>query len=173
MSKNLEVKARILDIDRAIQIIEAIPAAYKGELHQVDTYFNVLHGRLKLREILHEHTELIYYSRHERERERVSNFEIYPCNDAPHLKKLLSQALGIKAVVSKVRKLFMYKTTRIHVDKVKNLGTFLELETPFVLEAKIAKKQTRFLVQKFGIKRENFILKSYLDLIISKSIRNN
>lgn len=44
------------------------------------------------------------------------------------MKAVLSEALGVKGVVKKTRKLFMVGQTRVHVDNVEGLGDFMELE---------------------------------------------
>ena len=44
------------------------------------------------------------------------------------IKLLLSRSLGVKGCVKKTRTLYMVGQTRIHVDKVENLGDFMELE---------------------------------------------
>ena len=140
MPKNLEIKAKIPNVQHAISIAYDLYASYKGELHQIDTYFNVHHGRLKLREILNDHFELIYYERNEESQQRLSTFELYPVVDVNHMKKMLTQANGVIGIVEKRRTLFIYKNTRIHVDEVQRLGTFLEFETAVTETEEDAKK---------------------------------
>ncbi|MCJ7447228.1 MAG: hypothetical protein MUO72_06030 [Bacteroidales bacterium] len=47
---NYEFKARVRNLEELEQKLKEINPVYKGEDHQVDTYFNVPKGRLKLRE---------------------------------------------------------------------------------------------------------------------------
>ena len=49
------------------------------------------------------------------------------------MKELLSHSLGVKGTVKKTRTLYMVGQTRIHVDKVDNLGDFMELEVTWNL----------------------------------------
>lgn len=44
------------------------------------------------------------------------------------MKKVLSDALGVLGTVEKERHLFLVGQTRVHVDTVKDLGHFMELE---------------------------------------------
>jgi adenylate cyclase class IV len=81
MPTNLEIKARLDNISQAIEIAEALPSEFSIELKQMDTYFSISEGRLKLREINNTYAELIYYIRSEESNERVSNFEIYPISN--------------------------------------------------------------------------------------------
>ena len=168
MPKNLEIKARMEDLRKARQIAERLPARFTGTLKQTDTYFNVKHGRLKLREIYQQHAELIYYHRIEDKNERVSDFQIYSCEQPHKLKAMLEQAVGILAVVKKRRDLFMYKKTRIHLDVVDTLGTFLELETPFDVRVEKAQKMINYLIRQFELQKNDYISHSYLDLILTK-----
>lgn len=59
---NVEVKARSGDHERIREILRQRNARLVGEDHQIDTYFNVGTGRLKLREGNIENS-LIYYRR--------------------------------------------------------------------------------------------------------------
>jgi adenylate cyclase class IV len=62
--RNLELKARHADLDAARKIVRAIAGVRSGGVEmQVDTYFHVPHGRLKLREINEESATLIFYDR--------------------------------------------------------------------------------------------------------------
>lgn len=50
MPLNFEFKARTTSLPRLEDRLKKMQPDYKGEDHQTDTYFNVQHGRLKLRE---------------------------------------------------------------------------------------------------------------------------
>jgi adenylate cyclase, class 2 len=167
MPKNLEVKARIQNVSEAIKVAHSISATYAGELLQTDTYFHVVKGRLKLREIDNTNSELIYYNRSEEMSDRISNFDIFPCQYSNQLKLMLEKGLGIKAIVQKKRKLFMYQNTRIHIDDVRHLGMFIEIESPVESSIEPAKKIVDFLVKKFSIDESQVILNSYLDLVLN------
>ncbi len=81
MRKNLEVKACIESVESAEKIAQSIRARFDRTMKQIDTYFNVSHGRLKLREIDDTHAELIYYTRNEDVNHRVSDFQICPVHN--------------------------------------------------------------------------------------------
>ncbi len=166
MRKNLEVKARIISTSIGEEIAQELPARCEKTMRHLDTYFIVHRGRLKLREIDSEQTELIYYDRQEDSDHRMSNFEIYPVNDPPGLKKLLTLSLGMKVQVRKTRKLYMYQTTRIHIDEVEGLGAFLEFEVPITGDEEAAQLTLNYLIGKFGIKEPDYIRESYSDMIL-------
>lgn len=48
--------------------------------------------------------------------------------DPTSLKEVLAGALGVSGSVKKTRYLFLYHQTRIHIDEVVGLGSFVELE---------------------------------------------
>lgn len=50
MHLNVEIKAKCSDPQRIRDILESHGAEHKGLDHQIDTYFRVQNGRLKLRE---------------------------------------------------------------------------------------------------------------------------
>jgi predicted adenylyl cyclase CyaB len=170
MPKNLEIKARIQDITFTKNICERLNCTYVGQLKQTDTYFRVSQGRLKLREIENEHAELIRYDRQENSEQRTSDFEIYKCENGLALKKLLSDSLGVRAVVEKLRTLFLHEDTRIHLDEVMRLGMFLEFEVPVGSSSEKARETMNFLIQKFGIEKKDYYLNSYVDLLENETI---
>ncbi len=47
---NIEIKAKSDNLDEVRAILQMHKADFKGLDHQIDTYFNVPFGRLKLRE---------------------------------------------------------------------------------------------------------------------------
>ena len=62
---NIEIKARCPDAKAIRSILQSRKADFKGIDHQVDTYFKVPFGRLKLREGNIENN-LIYYDREDK-----------------------------------------------------------------------------------------------------------
>jgi predicted adenylyl cyclase CyaB len=128
MRKNIEIKARCKDLPAARLAATNIGARRVGILHQTDTYFHVQRGRLKLREIRGQRSELIWYDRADRAATRDSNYTIVHVDEPQAMKSVLASALGMRSVVSKRRELWMFHNIRIHLDAVEGLGTFVELE---------------------------------------------
>ena len=62
----IEIKARCSELDKARKILQGKHADFKGVDHQIDTYFRVNLGRLKLREGTIEN-HLIHYERENKE----------------------------------------------------------------------------------------------------------
>lgn len=169
--RNLEIKAKYRNQTNLERLLGDIGVRFVESMHQIDTYFSVPTGRLKLREIDNKRAELIYYQRGEKSNKRWSDYYLYPCSNPKELKLFLSKALAIKVVVDKKRTLYQYRDARIHVDKVKNLGNFMEIE----IEVKKEKDQARHLMKELldhlKIPQEHFIKKSYSDLLMEQSLR--
>jgi adenylate cyclase class 2 len=127
VARNVELKARDLDPARSLRASLDLGAADHGWLQQLDTYFKVSNGRLKLRE-QDDAAELIYYERSDDAIERVSTYRIVPVEDAEGLKDALGAALGVLVAVAKSRHLLIWRNVRIHLDDVPGLGSFIELE---------------------------------------------
>jgi predicted adenylyl cyclase CyaB len=165
--KNLELKAHCSDLGAAKKICTRIKARSGGILNQVDSYYNIPSGRIKLREIRGLRAELIYYFRDNKKHAKFSEYEIIKLKNSRNTKKLMKDTLGVLGVVRKRRELFLYQNVRIHLDTVKELGTFVEFEaeckTPSQL--KQAPAQIKFLKKAFGIENTRLIAKSYIDLI--------
>jgi adenylate cyclase class IV len=111
--------------------------------------------------------ELISYRRADRDGPKVSNYRIVPLVDPDATAAALEDALGIRVVVEKVRRLLMWRNVRIHLDSVADLGTFVELEavsdTPGGLvaeEAKIAELRAAL-----AITDDLLIGRGYADLL--------
>lgn len=127
MPTNLELKAEVKTFRKIKTTLNKINAEYKGVLNQKDTYFKAKGFLLKLRRVNGEY-ELIKYIRDEKGKKRWSNFELLFI-EGKNPEKFLSDFLKVEAVVEKKRELYLFKNTRIHLDTVKNLGKFIELET--------------------------------------------
>ncbi|MFN3135662.1 MAG: class IV adenylate cyclase [Candidatus Kryptonium sp.] len=168
MPRNLEVKARINSSSAAEKVAIEIGATFEGEFFQIDTYFNVKNGRLKLREFNSGLAELIFYRRVEDEFERWSDYEIVKLSDPENLKNMLAKALGVKSIVEKRRKVYIFKNARIHIDSVSELGNFIEFEVIYNGDEKQSENLMKFLINKFAIRQEDFIKVSYSDLLLQK-----
>jgi adenylate cyclase, class 2 len=168
MLLNLELKASIPSVELARVSARRCGAEFGGVLLQEDTYFRVAHGRLKLREIAGHGSELIYYERPDTSLERWSNYSTVAVTEPVGLKEQLSSALGVRVVVKKKRELFLLGGTRIHLDDVEGLGTFLEFEIP-VRDELEAFSQMNFLRAQFGIDDGSIFTPSYSDLILAKT----
>ena len=127
-SRNVELKAHDPDPARTLERALAAGAHDAGLLRQRDTYFHAGTGRLKLREEEPGGATLIAYERPDAATERVSRYRLVPVPDPGAMRDVLAAANGVDVVVVKRRHLLMWETVRIHLDEVRGLGSFLELE---------------------------------------------
>jgi adenylate cyclase class IV len=125
--RNIELKARDPDPDCSLQVSLEIGASDEGWLYQTDTYFRVSQGRLKLREE-GPVAQLISYERVNETAARESRYRLVNVSDPAGLKDALSDALGVLVVVEKSRRLLLWQGVRIHLDEVRGLGSFIEIE---------------------------------------------
>jgi len=167
--KNIEIKARCADAARIREILKSHQAEYKGLDHQVDTYFKVNNGRLKLREGTIE-KNLIFYHRANQKGPKKSSVNLYPVQDSPVLKELLINAMGILAVVDKYREIYFIENIKFHIDEVKSLGEFVEIEAidkdGSISEEKLLEQCQKY-VSLFGIREDDLLKESYSDMIIA------
>jgi adenylate cyclase class IV len=165
---NLELKARDPDPERSLRVCRDLGAEEKGILFQRDTYFEVPRGRLKLRREGEAVAHLIAYERANAPRRRESRYRIVTISDPQGLEGALASVLGIAAVVTKTRRLFLFDGVRIHLDLVDGLGSFVELEA---VAGQGDRDLPRFeallsdLQLSFGVGDADLIGESYCDLV--------
>ncbi len=167
---NIEIKARCKNQASIRKYLQHHGADFKGTDHQIDTYFVVPRGRLKLREGNIENA-LIYYERDDQagpKQALVTKADVGPRSD---LKEVLQKVLKVLVVVDKKREISFIGNVKFHLDDVKELGTFVEIEaidnTGKISKEKLL-KQCRKYLHDFGIKESDLVAKSYSDLIISQ-----
>src|SRR5690554_6858956 len=97
---NIEIKAKSKNHNFVRNTLIEKGATFKGEDHQIDTYFNTSYGRLKLREGSIENN-LIYYSREDIKGPKKSDIILYKSTPGSTLKNLLTKSNGILTVVDK------------------------------------------------------------------------
>ena len=137
-----------------------------GVLRQVDTFFRVPSGRLKLRDFGDGSGELISYRRADEACARRSDYRIIPTHDPAALAELLAHALGACGVVRKTRTLLLWRSTRIHLDEVEGLGRFVELETVLERLTEVAAaEEHRALASALGLRSEDVVPEAYVDLL--------
>ena len=129
---NVEIKATCNDASLVREYLLSNEATYKGLDEQTDTYFNVLKGRLKLREGNIENN-LIFYERTNQAGPKNSHFTLVKIEDAKGLKEALTKSLGIKVVVKKKREIYYIDNVKFHIDEVPGLGSFVEIEAGNIL----------------------------------------
>jgi predicted adenylyl cyclase CyaB len=168
---NVEIKAKCQDPEFVRNYLRSHHAVFIGTDMQSDTYFNVSSGRLKLREGNIENN-LIYYERNDQAGPKSSHFELIPVNEAARLKLVLEKAVGIKAVVQKIREIYYIDNVKFHIDEVPGLGSFIEIEAGNIRAKKTyeeLKAQCDFYINELGIRETDLLDKSYSDLILPHS----
>lgn len=167
MARNVELKAHDPDPARSLEVALALGAKDEGWLQQLDTYFKVLNGRLKLRE-QDDAAELIYYQRSDEAIERQSNYRIVPIDDADGLKESLRAALGVLVAVEKSRHLLIWRNVRIHLDDVPGLGSFIELEAVAEPESDLSGEYRNVarLRDALGIRDDQILAVGYSDELL-------
>lgn len=172
--RNVEIKARFFSLDQfqaAVKVAQKLSGNEKGDtLVQRDIFFNSTTGRLKLRYEEGRPTRLIQYWRPDTTTAKLSEFRLLTVTEPELLEKMLEDSVGVKGVVEKTRHLFMVGQTRVHLDNVKSLGYFFELEVCLrpdqtVEEGdEIAKK----LQGDFNIGQDQLMSGAYMDELAQK-----
>lgn len=164
---NIEIKARIDDPNTIRNQLCALGADFIGTDSQVDTYFNVKSGRLKLREGKIEN-HLIYYERDDVTGPKQSEVTLFKNSANSNLKVILIKSLGIMTVINKQREIYFIDNVKFHLDEVSGLGAFFEIEAidkdGIIGKDKLLDQCNHYL-KVFGIKKEALVDRSYSDLI--------
>lgn len=171
MPLNVEIKARSTAHDRIRAILEGEQARFVGEDHQIDTYFHVPRGRLKLREGTIEHA-LIFYERTDSAGPKTSHVHLYRPAPDPALKALLTAALSVRVVVDKRRAIYFVENVKFHLDRVERLGTFVEIEaidTDGTRGEAALRAQCEHFLRLFEIEESDLVRRSYSDLLEARA----
>ena len=167
---NIEFKAKAKNIAALEAILQQYNPQFIGEDRQVDTYFNVECGRLKLREGNIENA-LIHYEREDFAGAKSSHVLLYQHQPDKTLKEILIKTLGIKVVVDKRRKIYFINNVKFHFDTIDGFGTFVEVEA-IDKDGSIGKEKLQAQCDEyaalFGIEPADFCSVSYSDMILEK-----
>ena len=168
--KNLEFKVQIFNCEAYERKLQTLNPKSLGTEKQLDTYFNVEKGRLKLRES-GKKSRLINYVRAEDAGIKIAQIMLYEHEPNIMLKRILTEQLGIKVIVNKERKKYSCGSVVFHFDVVDELGSFLEVEVSDIDNHFSIKKMQQIIdkyVQFFDLKKDQLIKASYSDLLIDK-----
>jgi predicted adenylyl cyclase CyaB len=167
---NIEIKAKSHNHSAIREILKSHHADFQGIDHQVDTYFKVNFGRLKLREGSIENF-LIHYDRENIEGPKQSNVILFKSNPESSLKEILVKALGILVVVDKQREIYFIDNVKFHLDTVANLGEFIEIEAidnTGNISKDLLLQQCQTYLDLFKILPADLVSVSYSDLLLQK-----
>lgn len=168
---NIEIKARCENPDRVREILKSRKARFVGEDHQIDTYFNVAKGRLKLREGNIENN-LIFYSREDKEGPKRSDVTLYKSQNPIALKEALTNSNGVKIVVDKRREIYFIDNVKFHIDRVVGLGSFVEIEAideKGDIGSERLNERCHHFLDLLEINEESLLKDSYSDMLLANS----
>ena len=166
--RNIELKAFDPDPERSLAVALRLGARDRGLIRQRDTYFRVNSGRLKLREEDPGGATLVQYDRVDTDEARESRYRLIPVDEPAELCRALESSLGVLAVVEKERHLLLWQNVRIHLDRVKGLGDFLELEGVATADSDLAVELERVaqLTEALELVPERMLRNSYSDQVV-------
>ena len=167
MPINIEIKARVADPALLERAVATLGATGPEILIQEDTFFAAPRGRLKLRLLAPDRGELILYFRAEGTYPRPSNYTLAPTTNPGALLRILTATLPVLGVVRKRRRVYLIGQTRIHLDEVEELGSFMELEVVLWEDqtATTGAAIARDLMQRLGIARADLLDRTYFELL--------
>lgn len=170
MARNIEIKARLADIDTTLALARPLADGEPQLIAQDDTFFTSAKGRLKLRAFADGRGELIYYERPDQAGPKTSFYVLSPTASPDTLREALTLAHGQIGRVRKLRTLLLAGRTRIHLDRVEGLGDFMELEVVLADDEPMQDgvAEAHALMAKLGIAADQLIDVAYLDLLRAK-----
>ncbi|KYH39475.1 MAG: putative Adenylate cyclase [Candidatus Bathyarchaeota archaeon B26-1] len=161
----VEIKAEVEDLTQVRERLRELGARHLGTFRQIDTYFEVPEGRLKLRETLGEKlAELVYYEREDVPGPKKSKVYLVRLEKPRAFKEVLCKVLRMKVVVKKIREVYIYRGTRIHLDRVEGLGAFIEFEKK-TLDVEGDREFLKELMSELALDPSSLISLSYSDLL--------
>ena len=170
MARNIEIKARINNIDALDSRVAKIADNGPTEILQDDTFFQCEAGRLKLRMFSEKHGELIFYRRANQAGPKESFYVRSQTDEPEALRETLALAYGEAGRVRKHRTLYLVDRTRVHLDRVEGLGHFLELEVLLSSNesSEVGVELAHRLLDQLGIEPSQLVEGAYVDLLEEK-----
>lgn len=169
--RNIEIKARCSNHEHVRTYLASQNADFRGTDHQIDTYFVVPNGRLKLREGTIENF-LIYYERSDQEGPKESRVILYKCEPNSSLKQILLKTHEVLVRVDKRREIYFIDNVKFHIDTVEGLGTFMEIEAideKGTIGRERLQQQCQHYLTALGIQDIDLLSSSYSDMLLKQT----
>jgi predicted adenylyl cyclase CyaB len=166
---DIEIKARYEEHDIARQFLKDNNAKFHGIDNQLDIYFQVNNGRLKLRKGQIE-SALVFYKRDNKKGVKVSEYYLYHSKNFDKLELILRESIDILVEVRKKREMYFIDNVKFNLDEVESLGRFIEIEAITDNESEFTRlhKLVESYIKNLKIKETNLQSHSYSDLILMK-----
>jgi adenylate cyclase class 2 len=171
---NVEIKAKVdtFHYNSIKRYLEKHHTSFKGLDKQSDYYFNTPQGKLKLR-IGNVEKSLIYYDRKEIKDLKTSKIKLYKPVDRPYeLLEILRASYGVKVEVHKDRLIYFIDHVKFHLDTIKGLGLFCEIEAisrDGAHSETTLKENCLFFINELNIDHSILIDQSYSDMLLESS----
>ena len=159
------LKARDRDSARSLSIMLQLGAEDRGHVHQLDTYFALPGGRLKLREQEQE-SELSYHAAGE-EAAGSGSYRTAKVSDPVAVRGALAAKFGVLGVIEKSRRALLWRDVRVRLDDVRGLGTFISLAVSAPDSSQVSgRAHVRGLREALAITDAQLLLGSYCDRLL-------
>jgi len=167
VARNVEIKARVDDLDAMARKAAAFATQGPIEIVQDDTFFTCPSGRLKLRVFSPASGELIFYQRADARGPKESFYLRSPTSAPDTLREVLMLAYSASGRVRKHRTLYLAGRSRIHLDRVEGLGDFVEIEVVLADadDAEGGVREAHDLMTSLGIEASRLVAGAYVDLL--------
>lgn len=163
---DVNVKARYANLKMAEQLLLSNGAHFVGEDIQVDTFYQVHVGKMKLREGTIENL-ITHYLREIVNGEWQTRVFVYEKFPPEELKKKLLGHLPVLSQVRKTRRIFFIGNVKFHLDRFDNGDSFVEIEAIDklgTLGVDHIRRQADEFSKLLSIQSHDILTQSYVDL---------
>lgn len=166
MRQTIGLKARIDNRDALVTRVEELSDSGRVEITQSDTFFECPQGTLKLRTRDEQEGRLMAHTPSVASGPGLSAYASTPTAEAATLRETLSLAYGVLGRVRIDRMLYVSDETRIHLDRIDDVGDFIELEITLneSQSADLALRDAHELMHRLGVGDSSLVSGTYLDL---------
>lgn len=164
----VEFKVKVDNLESMRRKLKALGAKHTGTFDQIETHFIVPKGRLQLRQVDGEKTELIYYERENISKPKRIDVFVLEVFENKAITALLKRILEVKATVKRAREIYSYQETQIYLDTVDSLGSYVKFERRTLDAFRETERNAQLLgqlMETLGISSENLEESSYSDLV--------